>query len=109
MDMNTAYKEELNFGKKAYNIQNWNLAFYHFENAHVLGQNNIWKHTYSHFWMLKIGVKKKDFEEIFGQLLRILASLVFTILWVPKGNTGGSNVSAIKIMPIRPEIQKYFK
>lgn len=109
IDMNTAYEKQLYLGEKAYNIQDWNLAFYYLENAHVLGQKNIEKHIYCHFWMLKIGIRKNDYREVLGQLFRIFGSLIFTIIWVPKGNTGGSNVSAIKIMPIRAEIQKYFK
>ena len=39
-------------------------------------------------------------QEIVGQVTRIVAALVITRIWVPVGNTGGSNVSATKPMPI---------
>jgi hypothetical protein len=38
----------------------------------------------------------------------IIASLIFTLFWVPKGNTGGTNISPIKQIPIRKELKKYF-
>ncbi|NVK53304.1 MAG: DUF3703 domain-containing protein [Flavobacteriaceae bacterium] len=58
--------------------------------------------------MLIFGLKTKNTKEIVGQVFRILASLLFTLIWVPTGNTGGSNISPIKPIPIRKEIQKYF-
>ena len=53
-------------------------------------------------------LKSKNSKEIIGQVIRIIASFLFTIIWVPKGNTGGTNVSLNKKMPIRKELKKYF-
>ena len=58
--------------------------------------------------MFVFGIKNKNAKETIGQIGRILASLLFTLIWVPKGNTGGANISPIKPMPIRKELEKYF-
>ncbi len=102
-----AFYDQLEKGKRLLHSNN-NLAFYHFENAHILGQSHLLRHTLSHYWLLVWGIKTKSIKEIIGQFFRIIASLLFTLFWVPKGNTGGTNISAIKIIPIRKELQKYF-
>jgi hypothetical protein len=106
--LKNAFYQELEFGKSAFMKNDFKTSFYHLENAHILGQKHIIRHTISHFWMLSLGFKTKNRKEIFGQVLRMIASLLFTFIWVPKGNTGGANVSAIKKMVVRKELQKYF-
>ena len=105
-------KKEFNYqivlGKKYLNQKNYTASFYHLENAHILGQKHLFRHTISHLWMLIWGIKSKSIKEVIGQLVRILASLLFTLIWVPKGNTGGTNISPIKPIPIRKELKKYF-
>lgn len=79
-------------------------AFSHLENAHVLGQESTYWHVKVHFLMMLWGIKQKDFKEILGQFIRIIGAGALTALkGVPMGNTGGSNVSPIKVMPIKPE------
>jgi hypothetical protein len=95
-------------GKKALKKSEINLTFYHFENAHILGQSHLYRHTLSHYWLLVWGVKTKSTKEIIGQISRIITSVLFTLIWVPNGNTGGANISPIKILPIRKELRKYF-
>jgi len=84
-------------------------AYYHFENAHVLGQTHTYRHTLSHYWMLKFGLRTKNVKEVLGQCVRMIASILFSKIWVPKGNTGGTNVSPLKPMPLRDELKIYFK
>lgn len=103
-----AFKRQLQLGKMALKSKRFKVSFYHFENAHILGQKHWYSHTVSHYWMLLHGIHSKNFKEILGQITRILASLIFTNIWVPKGNTGGANISPIKPIPIRKELQKYF-
>ncbi|MFY9241835.1 MAG: DUF3703 domain-containing protein [Polaribacter sp.] len=107
-ELKTEYYHQLNLGKEALKNNNFEISFYHLENAHVLGQKHILRHTISHYWMLVFGIKKKSIKEVLGQIVRIVASLLFTFIWVPKGNTGGTNVSPIKILPMRNELKKYF-
>lgn len=95
--------------KEQYNKGNWDECFYYLENAHILGQKRICEHTLSHVWMLKVGWRKNDIKELLGQLIRTIASPIITPIWVPLGNTGGANVSPLKVMPVRPELKAYFK
>jgi Protein of unknown function (DUF3703) len=36
----------------------------------------------------------------------MFAALIFSKLWVPLGNTGGANVSALKPMPIPDDLKQ---
>jgi hypothetical protein len=85
-------------------------AFHHLERAHVLGQAVTLEHTRVHWLMLKLGWKKKDWQEIFGQLFRIIGASTKTPLGIyPKGNTGGTNVSPFKPLPIPDDLQEIIK
>ena len=82
-------------------------AFQHLERAHVLGQAVTVEHTRVHWLMLKIGLKKRDWREIFGQIFRIIGASTKTPLGIyPTGNTGGANVSPFKPLPIPEDLQK---
>lgn len=106
--LKTAFYNQLNKGKEYLKDKNYKASFYHFENAHVLGQKHLLRHTISHYWMLIYGFKTKKSKEVIGQIARILASILFTLIWVPEGNTGGTNISAVKQIPIRKELKNYF-
>jgi hypothetical protein len=97
-------QEELSKYKRALTLGNSSAAFIHLENAHVLGQESTYWHVKVHYLMFLWGIKQQDTKEIFGQFIRILgATLLTAIKGVPLGNTGGSNVSPIVPMPIKPE------
>ncbi len=104
-----AFDTEIKKAKAAYFNQDDSLAFHHLERAHILGQSFVIPHTTSHWWMLKIGVRTNNSQEIFGQLTRIVASLVFSKIWVPIGNTGGANVNPVKTMPVPKDLKKVLK
>ncbi len=104
----TEFYIQLNQGKYLLKNKQFEHAFYHFENAHILGQKNIYRHTLSHLWMLIFALKTENLKECIGQCFRILASIIFTSFWVPKGNSGGTNISSVKSIPIRKELKKYF-
>ncbi len=79
--------------------------FRHLENAHVLGQASTFHHVKVHCMMLLWGIRQKNPTEVLGQVLRIIGALTKTFLgWVPAGNTGGSNISPFKPLPIAPEL-----
>ena len=80
-------------------------AFHHLERAHILGQGRAWLHVKSHLGMLRLGWQRRDWREVPGQLLRIIAAALFSRLWVPAGNTGGANVSAFEPMAVPPDLQ----
>jgi hypothetical protein len=101
-----AYCLEMSEAKRFYELNEFNSAFYHLERAHILGQNYMIPHTKSHWWMLKVGFKTHDFKEIFGQVTRMIASVLFSKVWVPTGNTGGAYVSPFKPMPVPDDLNK---
>ena len=77
------------------------IEFEHLENAHVLGQESSFHHVKVHLLMLLWGVRNRSLKEIMGQIFRIIGAATKTVFGlVPQGNTGGSNVSPFKTMPI---------
>lgn len=80
-------------------------AFRHLERAHVLSQRYSFWHARVHLRMLAHGLQHRDYREIFGQLTRTVAALLFSRLWVPVGNTGGANVSAFRPMPVPDDLR----
>ena len=60
--------------------------------------------------MLKIGLLKRDFKEVLGQLFRAPTGILGSAIGIlPTGNTGGSNVSPFKKMNISDDIKKLMK
>lgn len=97
--------EEIHKANESKISGDYSLAFAHLENAHVLGQESTYWHVKVHYLMLLWGIEQKDAKEIFGQAIRIIgAGLLTAIKGVPNGNTGGSNVSPVKVMPLNPEL-----
>lgn len=81
------------------------VAFSHLERAHVLGQSSTVEHVRAHWYMLLWGIRQRNLPECLGQLLRIVGAATSTAIGlVPQGNTGGSNVSPFKRMPLPPEL-----
>lgn len=98
---------EIRFADESLKKGDSKAAFEHLERAHVLGQAITYEHTRIHWRMLKLGWKKKDFREIFGQLLRIIGASTKTPFGIyPTGNTGGSNVWFFRRMPIAEDLKQ---
>lgn len=77
------------------------------ERAHVLGQSITGEHTRVHWLMLKMSWQKRDFREVFGQLLRLVGASTKTPFGIyPTGNTGGANVWFFKPMPVPNDLEK---
>lgn len=82
-------------------------AFGHLERAHVLGQASTREHVRVHWAMFCWGVRSRDLRECAGQIFRIVGAATKTVLgWIPDGNTGGSNVSPFRRMPLAPELAR---
>jgi len=97
-------KEELLKAERALQSGDAAAAFAHLENAHILGQESTYWHVKVHFRMMLWGVRQKKFHEIMGQVIRLIGAALLTVIkGVPIGNTGGSNVSPVKPMPIKKE------
>jgi len=82
-------------------------AFPLLERAHVLGQRDLTRHFSVHLCMLRAAWMQRDAREIAGQILRIaLVPLGHLVGRLPRGNTGGSNVSAFEPMEIPPDLAR---
>ena len=85
----------------------FNLAFYHLERAHVLGQASTYQHTRIHWRMFKLAFKLRSPHEIWGQIIRIVGASTKTPFGIyPVGNTGGANVWFFKSMPVPEDLKK---
>lgn len=81
-------------------------SFRHLENAHVLGQESTKWHVKVHFLMLLWAIRQRNTKECLGQVLRIIGAFSKTAIGlIPHGNTGGSNISPFKTLPIKAEHQ----
>ena len=80
-------------------------GFAHLERAHVLGQASTREHVRVHWRMLTWALRRRAAGDFFGQVMRLTGAAMLTFIgMVPTGNTGGSNVSAVRPMPIDPEL-----
>lgn len=104
-ELTTAFNTELERGYSSLARGELGVAFQCFERAHILGQRSTRLHVRAHLAMLKVGWLRGDKREIAGQLSRIVAASLFSRIWVPDGNTGGANVSALKRMPIPEDLK----
>ena len=104
-ELRRAYDAEMAEAVNLYNTNVLDQAFTHLERAHILGQSFPIEHARAHWWMLKVGWRRRDFVEITGQIPRIVGSLLFSRIWVPSGNTGGAHVPPFKSMPIPTDLQ----
>jgi hypothetical protein len=104
-----AYDREMQAAAEHYYGKTLDKAFYHLERAHILGQSSTFAHANAHWWMLKVGWKRRDSIEIRGQVIRIIGALIFSRIWVPIGNTGGAHVHPFTSMPIPEEFQTLLK
>ena len=105
IELRQAFDREMRAAVENYNADVLDTAFYHLERAHILGQCYVITHTATHWWMLKVGWRRRDSREIKGQIFRIVAALIISRIWVPIGNTGGANVHPLKSMPIPEEFR----
>ena len=96
---------ELENATRARSTGAFQQEFTHLERAHVLGQESTYWHVRVHVLMLVWAFRNGCTTEALGQVMRIIGAATKTRLgWVPQGNTGGSNVSPFKKMPIAPEL-----
>ena len=86
---------------------NHQRAFSHLERAHVLGQSSTFHHVRVHWRMYCWGWRQRDTRECIGQLLRIVGAATKTAIgFIPSGNTGGSNISPFKVLPIPADLRR---
>lgn len=103
-----AYEHEVRRARTARSAGDLKQAFAALERAHILGQRHFLAHLGTHARMLQIAFLRRDLREVWGQLLRMVATVPgFLSGWVPKGNSGGANVSAFKSMTVPADLAPY--
>jgi hypothetical protein len=104
-ELATAFRLELDRARTFYAVAELARAFACLERAHVLGQRYFRPHLVTHWWMLKVALRQRSGRETFGQVLRCAAVVPgYLFGWVPRGNTGGANVSPILPMPVTGDL-----
>ncbi|SMP52160.1 DUF3703 domain-containing protein [Noviherbaspirillum suwonense] len=103
--LKAAFEREMAKARRLYQEGRLDQAFSHLETAHVLVQRHVVPHVRSHWLMLKIGLRRRSVPEVFGQVVRIvLGGIGSAVGIVPVGNTGGTNISMFKRLPIAADI-----
>jgi hypothetical protein len=103
--MDEAYEQEVKQADEALQRDDFETAFRYLERAHVLAQRVTGRHIFIHWRMLVVGLRRGDVREAIGQVPRIVASILLSRLWVPRGNSGRSRVSAFKPMPVPNDLR----
>lgn len=81
-------------------------AWHHLERVHIVSQPYLGPHLASHGAMLGFAIRRRYWNEVLGQLVRIiLAPLGAVTGRPPEGNTGRSNVSAFARIPIPEDLR----
>jgi len=103
-ELKMSYQAELAAATDAAHQSDFATAFSHLERAHILSQKFAFAHAATHIRMLRLGWRTRDAREIFGQLTRAAAALVFSRIWVPLGNTGRASVSPFEPMHVPEDL-----
>jgi uncharacterized protein DUF3703 len=102
-----AFEKEIATARALMRQNKHDQAFLHLERAHVLGQQHAVPHVRSHWLMLRVAVHRREPVAVLGQAARIVLGAVGSLVGsVPTGNTGGTNISMFKRLPIDPELLK---
>jgi Protein of unknown function (DUF3703) len=81
-------------------------AFTHLERAHVIGQTFVGAHAQAHWLMFTLEFRRRRIAAVFGQAVRLFLGVIGSAVGVvPTGNTGGTDISMFKRLPIPPELQ----
>lgn len=102
-----AFDQEIAFGGEFIAAGDLDHAFRHLERAHVIGQAFVGAHAKAHWLMFTLEIRRRRVAAAFGQAVRIVLGVVGSAVGVvPVGNTGGTDISMFKRLPIAPELQK---
>lgn len=101
-----AFNQEIAHGRERISAGDLESAFRHLERAHILGQTFVGAHSKAHWLMLKLEIRRRRPTAAFGQVVRLILGVIGSAVGVvPIGNTGGTDISMFKRLPIEPELQ----
>ncbi len=103
----TRVAEEISLARPLVQSGDQEQAMRHLERAHVLGQRFVGPHVLVHAWMFRVAVARRDPGAALGQIARMVLGAIGSAVGVlPIGNTGGSDVSMFRTMPIPPDLAR---
>lgn len=106
-ELRRAYEAEMMAARRSYRARAYASAMRHLEIAHIMGQRQVAPHVATHYWMLKIGLRRGSPRQAWGQLLRIVLGAIGSAAGiVPAGNTGGTDIGMFRRRPIDPAIRR---
>ena len=106
-EQRAAFEQELSAAQDCIDDGDFETGFRHLERAHVIGQKYVLPHVRSHWAMLKLEWRRGRPAAVVGKAVRIVLGGIGSAIGVlPDGNTGGSNVSMFKRMPVKDELKK---
>ena len=106
-EQRAAFEREMSAAQDCISTGDIDSGFGHLERAHVIGQKYVVPHVRSHWAMLKLEWRRGQPVAVVGQAVRIVLGGIGSAVGVlPDGNTGGSNVSMFKRMPVRDDLKK---
>ena len=105
-ELRLAFDHEIALSRKLIAQGDLERAFSHLERAHVLGQRHVMPHAQSHWLMLGLELRRRRFKAVAGQAVRFVLGIAGSVVGlVPVGNTGGTDISMFKRLPVAPDLQ----
>ena len=101
-----AFRHEIAVAREFIAKNEFEAGFHQLQRAHIIGQTFVIPHATSHWLMLKAEVKRRRLLAALGQTVRLVLGVLGSAVGiVPAGNSGGTDISMFKRMPIEPELQ----
>ena len=84
------------------------IAWDHLARAHILAQPHFIDHAFVHVRMIGFAIATSNWIEVRGQAMRLLLAPLGNLTGrLPLGNTGLSDVSAFRPMPIPDHLARF--
>ena len=101
-----AFDREILLARQRLAEGNPGRAFPHLERAHVIGQAYVGLHAKAHWLMFTLELRRRRPGAAFGQAVRIVLGVIGSAVGVvPVGNTGGTDISMFKRLPIPSDLR----
>lgn len=100
------FRLEIDLGRKAATEGRREDSWRHLERAHIIGQKVASLHFGSHFEMLRLALRCRDFKEAFGQAVRLVLAPPSSFFgFAPPGNSGRAETPLRMSMPLPRDLE----
>ena len=102
-----AFDQEMSRCREFIAAGDFERAFQNLERAHVIGQTSVRAHAKTHWLMFKLEIQRRRIAAASGQAVRLVLGVIGSAIGVvPTGNTGGTDISMFKRLPIPRDLQE---